>query len=135
MARYTPTEEHRKLIGLLAERGLPLDDMVLLLNVAAPDVVISVAQLRRQFDHELKVGGAKKNLAIAERINKSADSGNVAAQIFMAKVHLGWQETKSSKAKAGDAPTDVPGVKADQLPTLAAVEKIFRIPRKSSRRS
>lgn len=129
--KFEPTDVHRKVVMGLAERQMPIEDMVLLLE-RHDGTVLNEADFRAAFDFEIRMGGAVGRLSIAENLTKSAGAGSAAAQIFLAKAHLGWTEKSGSKN-----PDDASTEKAPTfgLPSNENMKRMLRIAGKSSRRS
>lgn len=80
------TEEQRRSVQALAGFGVPQDDISLVVG-------ISPHTLRKHFRHELDVGAAKANAAVAQTLFTMATvDKNTAAAIFWLKARAGWRE-------------------------------------------
>jgi hypothetical protein len=90
MARkpFVVTEEMREKVRAAAARGVPQESI-------AADVDCDPKTLRKHFRKELDRGAAQADAQIAGFLFDSAMAGNIAAQIFLAKVRLHWRESKA----------------------------------------
>lgn len=125
---FEPTAEQRRQVALMAGFGLPQDQIALL--VLNPDTgnPINEATLKLRFRHELDLGIAQANLAVAQslhqmavgrpvqydeegRLIRSELSPNPTSAIFWAKTRMRWRETSpfdgaSTPDRAGQAARD-----------------------------
>lgn len=83
--RFQPTEEQRRQVQKMALVGMPHD---LIGNI----IGITPKTLRKHFRQVLTRGDAEGKLHIAAKLMQSVDTGNVTAQIYLAKTRLGWRE-------------------------------------------
>lgn len=86
--RWTPTEEQRRQVKMLAAMGTPQDDIALVIGVSKPT-------LRRACKDELALGGVEANAKVAQSLFRQATDAkrpNVVAGIFWAKARMGWSD-------------------------------------------
>lgn len=90
--RWTPNEEQRRQVKLLAAMGTPQADIALVIGVSAPT-------LRRACKAELTIGSVEANAKVAQSLFRQATDAkrpNVAAGIFWAKARMGWSDRPDS---------------------------------------
>ena len=87
MARpsFQSTEEQRRQVKKMAAVGIPHD-------LIGAIIGITPKTLRKHFRQLLRRGDAEGKLNIAAKLMQSVEAGNVTAQIFLAKIRLGWRE-------------------------------------------
>jgi DNA-binding CsgD family transcriptional regulator len=83
--KFCSTEEQQRQVKMLAALGMNHEDIAQVLE-------ISPKTLRKHFRRELTRGDIEARTRIARNLMQSGDSGNVPAQIFLAKARLGWRE-------------------------------------------
>jgi hypothetical protein len=85
---FVVTEEMREQVRAAAARGVPQESI-------AADIDCDPKTLRKHFRKELDRGAAQANAQIAGSLFDSAMAGNIAAQIFLAKVRLHWRGSRA----------------------------------------
>jgi len=86
MPAFEPTDEHRRLVRMMAGFGVPQPDI-------ATQLEIDPKTLRKYFRRELDRGTVEANVKVAQSLFQMATSGkNVAAAIFWMKARGGWRE-------------------------------------------
>ena len=108
---FTPTDEHRRQVEVLAGFGLPQQQIAILLGC-------DPKTLRKHFEVELSVGDAKATAKIAQTLFNKAAAGDTASMIFWMKVRAGWRETTRVELSGRDG-------EAMQLEAISAREKIM----------
>lgn len=129
MARqaFAPTHEQRQLVEQLAAFGIPQEDICTLVVHPHDGKAISQPTLRKHFAKELKSGGLKANVKVAQnlyRIACGADKGAVAAAIFWLKTRAGWKEVNKVEVSTPDGPLQHTLVPVNEKTIKAAVEKL-----------
>ena len=83
---HTPTEESRRVVAILADHGVPQDDIGLAVGATGKT-------LRRHYGRELESGIALANARVLTTAFEMATSGRCPAMtIFWLKTRLGWRE-------------------------------------------
>jgi len=95
---FEPTGEQRNMVETLSGLGIPQEQICLLIINPTTGKPIDLKTLHKHFRDELDTGLAKANSTIAQSLFKHATGkgpGAVAANIFLAKVRLGWKEAQT----------------------------------------
>jgi hypothetical protein len=86
MPRYTPTEDQRRVVKIMAAYGIPQDAIAKVVHCSEPT-------LRRAYRFELDTDMHEANARVAQCLYQQATTqGNVAASIFWLKARAGWRE-------------------------------------------
>ena len=106
--RFTPTDEQRSIVKMLAALGVRQDYIVEIIGVH------SEKTLRKHFQSELTRGAAEANRQVAQSLYRQATSGKCpAASMFWLKCRAGWRERKEYDQAAPALPPFVVGVVKD----------------------
>jgi len=106
--RFTPTDEQRSIVKMLAALGVRQDYIVEIIGVH------SEKTLRKHFQSELTRGAAEANRQVAQSLYRQATSGKCpAASMFWLKCRAGWRERKENDQAAPALPPFVVGVVKD----------------------
>jgi hypothetical protein len=89
---FEPTDEQRQQVQAMAGMGMRHEDICVLTINPTTGSGVSTATLHKHFKEELLAGGARAKMQIAQSLFARMREGNVAANIFLAKVRLGWSE-------------------------------------------
>lgn len=96
---YTPTDEQRSLVTVMAAMGIPEDQMVLAIINPISRQPISPVTLRKHFREEIDKGVVQANSKVAASLFKNATTatesfpgGIPSAQIFWMKTRARWQQ-------------------------------------------
>ena len=91
-AAFKPTDEHRKLVEMLAGCGIDQDQIALVITNPATGKAITAKTLRKCFRLELDTGSTKANAQVVGAFFKNCTTNmNVSAQIFWLKCRMGWK--------------------------------------------
>lgn len=83
---HQPTEEDRKIVGILAMAGWTNEEI-------AKHQSVSANTIKRHYKNELTGGRRVANAKVVAALYKNATKhNNVAAQIFWLKARMGWAE-------------------------------------------
>jgi hypothetical protein len=82
---FTPTEEQRRQVKLLAAMGNSHESIGKVIGIAPKT-------LRKHFEQELFRGAIDANTQMARKIYETGMGGNVSAMIFWMKNRAGWRE-------------------------------------------
>jgi hypothetical protein len=106
--RFTPTDEQRSIVKMLAALGIRQDYIVEMIGWR------SETTLRTHFQSELAQGAAEANRQVAQSLFRQATSGKCpAASMFWLKCRAGWRERKEYDQAAPALPPFVVGVVKD----------------------
>lgn len=82
---YKPTDEQRAFVSIGIAGGFRIEDV-------AGALKIDTKTLRKHFPDEVRHAKTVRNVRIVSALYKSAEEGNVTAQIYLTKTQLGWRE-------------------------------------------
>ena len=82
---FTPTEDQRRQVKLMAAMGNSHDSIGKVIGIAPKT-------LRKHFDQELIRGVIEANTQVARMLYQAAMNGSLAAMIFWLKCRAGWRE-------------------------------------------
>lgn len=111
-------EELRRTVFSMAERFVPVADMVVLIEFGR-GLKLTVEQLEDDFARELSAGTSKGRLAISDGLQRELAKGNAAVMIYLSKVHLGWSEKKPKPPQRST--TTPPTTPPDERTELATI--------------
>lgn len=91
-----PPEQLRRMVESMSGFGVPHEDIAACVNDG-----ISVESLLKYFPRELKLGRAKANAKVGERLWTSAINGDTTAGIWWTKTQMGWRGTDDVNLSGG----------------------------------
>lgn len=89
---FEPTEEQRELVTKMAQAGIRLGEMCLMIRWPNTDKPISIRTLQRCFERELTDAPILLNVQAAASLFAMVKAGNLGATIFWLKCRAGWRE-------------------------------------------
>lgn len=112
---YTPTEEGRYQVAVMAELGMRQDEMARVMKISEPT-------LRKHYEAELAGAKSILNSAVANNLFRIATSpdhkGAVTAAIFWMKTRAKWKETVDLSNDDGSLKPE-----AVQIAVMSALKK------------
>ena len=104
--KFVPTDAERQLVATLSGRGLPQDQIAILVRTG-----IHIDTLRTHFQRELMGGKANANSQIGGALFNKAMDGDTTAMIWWTKSQMRWAETQKLEHSGVDgAPISIAAV-------------------------
>jgi len=109
--KFVPTDAERQLVATLSGRGLPQDQIAILVRTG-----IHIDTLRTHFQKELLGGRAMANSRIGGALFDKAMDGDTTAMIWWTKSQMRWAETQKVEHSGVDgAPIAIAAVDLKNL--------------------
>ena len=109
--KFVPTDAERQLVATLSGRGLPQDQIAILVRTG-----IHIDTLRTHFQRELIGGTANANSKIGGALFTKALEGDTTAMIWWTKSQMRWAETQKVEHSGVDgAPIAIAAVDLKNL--------------------